>query len=81
MGTITEEQTMTFAEAKLWKLNNQLYQKKIFNSSLQLANNNVLEIDDNYFISKFEGHMLKIEEKKYHPSSRNCQFLIPLQII
>ena len=56
LGTI-KEKTMTFAEAKLGKLNHQLSKKKISDSSLQLDINDVLEIDENYLISKFEGHV------------------------
>ncbi|CAG2217587.1 unnamed protein product [Mytilus edulis] len=65
-----KEKTMTFAESKLGKLNN----KKInLDSSLQLDKNNVLEIDENYLISKSEGHV-KNGKKHYYPRSRNCQF-------
>ncbi|CAC5394877.1 unnamed protein product [Mytilus coruscus] len=79
LGTIREK-TMTFAKAKLGKLKHQLCKKKMLDSSLQLDKNDVLEIVDNYLISKFKGHV-KNGKKYYYPRSRNCQLLIPLQII
>ncbi|XP_076085779.1 uncharacterized protein LOC143056562 [Mytilus galloprovincialis] len=79
LGTI-KEKTMTFAEAKLGKLNHQLSKKKISDSSLQLDNNDVLEIDENYLISKFEGHVkngkiLLSEEQKLSICNSSTNYL------